>query len=67
MRLVVINSLFGLLARQSDYVVLLKIIFIFLKIEVSFGVGTLLHRWSLELYLSGYGGLILERNGLFFF
>jgi hypothetical protein len=39
----VINSLFGLLARQNDYVVLLKIIFIFLKIRVYFSVRTLLY------------------------
>jgi hypothetical protein len=42
MRIAVINSLFGLLANYNDLVVLYKIIYIFLKIRVTFSIRILL-------------------------
>jgi hypothetical protein len=41
-RIAVINSLFGSLANHNNLVVLHKIIYMFLKIRASFGVGILL-------------------------
>jgi hypothetical protein len=42
MRIAVINSLFGSLVKHNNLVVLYKIIYIFLKIKVSFSVRILL-------------------------
>lgn len=67
MRMAVIKSLFGLLARLKGPAVLFKNMFITLKITDSFGVGILQLGCFIKLWLNGYTGFKIELKDVSYF